>query len=470
MINASSAQQIHQGSNTSSHKSNTLSGGFTSQNKNTNSSVILKDGNSSLSGNVSNSNSSRTCITGNSGATIGCESTPNTVVPAQHKPTSTLVFPSSSSNVNRNTSQSSFYKSSASQNQAQHNKFQNETGVAPNTNKGVKNIPQSDLAAAVTSDNSFFSKKKTATVKGSAVLISRDRFVLSIGYCSPLVEIYSVTKRWDFKLEEYEELMRRARILMQQGVIELEGLPQPLLQAFKPACQGKITDNHVPNADLTRVPDTLTGSLMPFQRDGVNFAISREGRVIIADDMGLGKTIQSICVACYYRKEWPLLVVVPSSVRFAWSEQLQRWIPNLNPDDINVVVTGKDDVTAGKVVIVSYDMMTKKKNDLQHVGFKVAILDESHFLKNFRTARCQAAQLILKVSKRVILLSGTPALSRPAELYTQLRLVKPQLFPNFHLFGLRYCDGKQNNFGWDYSGSSNLPELQLLLGETIMIR
>ena len=51
-----------------------------------------------------------------------------------------------------------------------------------------------------------------------------------------------------------------------------------------------------------------------------SFGISHNGRVLIADDMGLGKTIQALCIAGYYRREWPLLIVVPSSVRFAWKE------------------------------------------------------------------------------------------------------------------------------------------------------
>lgn len=41
---------------------------------------------------------------------------------------------------------------------------------------------------------------------------------------------------------------------------------------------------------------------------------------MIADDMGLGKTIQAISVACYYRSEWPLLVVCPASVKMYWAE------------------------------------------------------------------------------------------------------------------------------------------------------
>jgi len=33
---------------------------------------------------------------------------------------------------------------------------------------------------------------------------------------------------------------------------------------------------------------------MPFQRDGVIYALERNGRVLLADDMGLGKTVQVI--------------------------------------------------------------------------------------------------------------------------------------------------------------------------------
>lgn len=50
---------------------------------------------------------------------------------------------------------------------------------------------------------------------------------------------------------------------------------------------------------------------------------------------------------------------------------------------------------------------------------------------------------VFQVAKRVILLSGTPAMSRPSELYTQVIAVKPTFFPQFHSFGLRYCDAKR---------------------------
>lgn len=53
--------------------------------------------------------------------------------------------------------------------------------------------------------------------------------------------------------------------------------------------------------------------------------------------MGLGKTVQAIAVAYAFRKEWPLLVVAPSSLKYPWIEELERWIPELQPGDITLV-------------------------------------------------------------------------------------------------------------------------------------
>ena len=59
---------------------------------------------------------------------------------------------------------------------------------------------------------------------------------------------------------------------------------------------------------------------------------------------------------------------------------------------------------------------------------KVVILDEAHFIKDYKTARYKSSEKISTKAKRLILLSGTPALSRPIELYSQISLIAPKLF------------------------------------------
>ncbi|NXP19138.1 SMAL1 protein, partial [Scytalopus superciliaris] len=318
-------------------------------------------------------------------------------------------------------------------------------------------------------------KKPSALVKGKCVLISRLRFEVDIGYSAEVIAVFKQmdsrnydmnTRKWNFLLEDYPKLMEVLQSLLS---VEVEPLPEAVIQTFAAQLRRSSSQTDIPDADLSAVDSKIVTSLMPFQREGVNFGILRNGRLLLADDMGLGKTIQAICIAAYYQKEWPLLVVTPSSVRFTWAEAFHRWLPSLSPDSTNVIVTGKDNLTGSLINIISFDLLSKMDKQLQST-FQVVIVDESHFLKNTKTARCRAAMPLLKAAKRVILLSGTPAMSRPAELYTQIAAVQPTFFPQFHSFGLRYCDAKKMPWGWDYSGSSNLTELKILLEESIMIR
>lgn len=58
--------------------------------------------------------------------------------------------------------------------------------------------------------------------------------------------------------------------------------------------------------------------------------------------MGLGKTLQALSIAYYYKDEWPLLIVVPSSMKYPWIEEIEKWIVDLQPGDINLIRSGTD--------------------------------------------------------------------------------------------------------------------------------
>ncbi|XP_030974843.1 SWI/SNF-related matrix-associated actin-dependent regulator of chromatin subfamily A-like protein 1 isoform X1 [Quercus lobata] len=232
-----------------------------------------------------------------------------------------------------------------------------------------------------------------------------------------------------------------------------------------------------------RMPSFIESKLLPFQRDGVRFVLQHGGRVLLADEMGLGKTLQAIAVSACIRDSWPVLILTPSSLRLHWASTIQQWL-NIPPSDMLVVLSqcggsnraGYTIVSSstkgcirldGLFNIISYDVVPKLQNLLMASEFKVVIADESHFLKNAQAKRTTASVPVIKKAKYAILLSGTPALSRPIELFKQLEALYPDVYKNVHEYGNRYCKG--GIFGI-YQGASNHEELHNLIKATVMIR
>ena len=224
--------------------------------------------------------------------------------------------------------------------------------------------------------------------------------------------------------------------------------------------------------DLSCLEKSLGESLFPFQVQGIQWALRNNGKCILADDMGLGKSLQALGIAMYYRQEWPILIVAPASMVATWAEQVKRWIPELEEGmDVEAIFDGKNARFEGRAVnIVSFDLAVKLIAVIKDKRFKLIIGDESHALRNRETKRSKTLVPLFKTTNRVILLSGTPALSRPVELFAQIECVCPELFPKFAEYGVRYCNGRKTPYGWDWRGARNMNELQLVLENTCMLR
>ncbi|XP_058889852.1 DNA annealing helicase and endonuclease ZRANB3 isoform X2 [Acipenser ruthenus] len=195
--------------------------------------------------------------------------------------------------------------------------------------------------------------------------------------------------------------------------------------------------------------------------------------------MGLGKTIQAISVAYFYKQEWPLLIVVPSSLKYPWIEEMEKWIPELNPDDINLIDNKVDigRISTSKVTVLGYGLLTSDAKTLVDAlhkqKFQVIVVDESHYLKSRNAARSKILVPIVQKAARAILLTGTPALGRPEELFMQIDALYPRRFGTWIDFAKKYCNAHVRFFGqrrqWDSRGASNLDELHQRLSK-IMIR
>ncbi|KAL0034775.1 hypothetical protein WJX77_006947 [Trebouxia sp. C0004] len=272
---------------------------------------------------------------------------------------------------------------------------------------------------------------------------------------------------WRMPMSQYVPLMKALPAV--PGVrLDVEPLPtvaQALVQAAV-----KLPDD---SDRYSNMPAKLQEKLMGFQREGIKFALKRGGRLLVGDEMGLGKTVQAIGIMACYKDEWPCIIITPSSLREQWADALHQWL-GITDDCVHMVTKGKDCQLEGKkfqFLITSYNFVPKLKDQLQELAPQVMVLDEAHSIKASKSVRTQETVPLLKAAKRVVLLTGTPALSRPKELFSQLTALAPSAKLKMKDFGERYCQcDRYRPYGGQYDGASNLAELNRVLNSTVMVR
>lgn len=229
------------------------------------------------------------------------------------------------------------------------------------------------------------------------------------------------------------------------------------------------------NVDIPK-PDGL--EYLPYQRAGINYAMRREA-TLIGDEMGLGKTIQGIGVVNATPNAKSVLVICPASLRLNWQREMQKWL--VHDLTVGIVQGGKAEhwkaeASYSDVVIINYEVVPKHLARIKKREWDVVIIDEAHKLKNPKAARTKAILGCPKEGKeaipagRRILLTGTPICNRPIELFTLASYLDPGNFGNFWAFAKRYADAHKTQFGWDFTGASNLDELHDRLRKSCMVR
>jgi len=211
----------------------------------------------------------------------------------------------------------------------------------------------------------------------------------------------------------------------------------------------------------------LKAELMPFQRAGVKFIETADGRCVVADEMGLGKTLQSLAYLQLHPELRPALVVCPASLKLNWEREIAKWMTS-NSRTAILSGTKPKALPDADILICNYDILHAWQPLLSTAGLQVIICDEAHYLKEAKARRTAAAKLLIKQASHVLLLTGTPVLNRPKELFPLLNMVAPDAWPNFFQFAKRYCNARQETIWvrgggtklvWNFDGASNLAEL-----------
>ncbi len=217
-------------------------------------------------------------------------------------------------------------------------------------------------------------------------------------------------------------------------------------------------------------------TLRPYQELGVQFLLRSGGRALLGDEQGLGKTVQAIEYMRRHILPKRVLIVCPASMKLVWRNEVEKWAPGVWP-----CVWPCEH--PGDVDIINYDILERHKDKLMDFPYELLILDECQYIKSAGAKRTKAVHEIARHIPRRILLSGTPLINRPQELWSPLHTINPYVWDKFWPFGLRYCNGQQRTLKlyepklrkkverkiWDFSGASNIDELKQRL-EPVMLR
>lgn len=249
------------------------------------------------------------------------------------------------------------------------------------------------------------------------------------------------------------------------------------------ALRARIEASRAANLDVDiPVPDGL--AYLPYQRAGIATAmqIVRDGiGVLLADEMGLGKTIQAIGIINADPSIERVLVICPASLRLNWQREFGKWLTRRMQ---TYIVQGSGTPYNFPITIINYDILAKHVDWLQSQSWDMVIVDEAHYLKSKGAKRSRAVFGIdAYTAKREkieptpgiqarhkVALTGTPIPNRTVEGFGLFHWLAPKEFANFFSYAKRYCAGNQNGYGWDFTGSSNLQELQDKLRGSMMIR
>lgn len=155
------------------------------------------------------------------------------------------------------------------------------------------------------------------------------------------------------------------------------------------------------------------------------------------------------------------LIVAPASLIFNWAAEFKKWYPECYP----LVASGSPKIRqriyntfieSSKVIptvlIISKDTWKSDskvnwnpyntRDLLETVQYDTCILDEAHYLRNYKSTQSKA---VFKIkAKRRYALTGTPTVKHSADIFGILHFLYPERFPSYWQFIDRYFESHEN--------------------------
>jgi SNF2 family DNA or RNA helicase len=210
--------------------------------------------------------------------------------------------------------------------------------------------------------------------------------------------------------------------------------------------------------------------LRPYQNNDVHY-LTKRGSALVLNEPRTGKTPTMITVMKNLSHKRNI-VICPSSLVLNWAKEFSIWYPEMKVFAVNgtkkhrqiqyTAFSIPENHNSNRVLIISKDTW-KLKKELHDMQFDVAIVDEAHFLRNWKSTQSQAI-FDLKANIKYAL-TGTPAVKHGSDIYGLLHFINPEQYTSFWQFTDRYWDIEDNGWGKDLGDAKGYREEEL---KTIM--
>ena len=174
-----------------------------------------------------------------------------------------------------------------------------------------------------------------------------------------------------------------------------------------------VLTNDELNKIHTVVLQKINAKLKPYQMEGVIWLAKMRKKgtgCLLADDMGLGKTLQVLVhLAILEDGEKKHLVICPASLTANWENEINKFAPQLS----------------SMIEIASYEAVRIHTEKFSCNKYDTIIVDEGQLIKNDNTQRHKAIGELM--CDHMIILSGTPIENSVDEIWSQFKLLIPEM-------------------------------------------
>ncbi len=248
---------------------------------------------------------------------------------------------------------------------------------------------------------------------------------------------------------------------------------------------------HLPqDIDLAALPGI---TLRDWQVEDLYYIEAHDGLTVIGHERGVGKTPVGLAWAYHMPQLRPAIFVVPANVKRQWYRRLIDWLGV--PEEEITVIKGRTKVRPDTpYILLNWDILSNHAEALMELGPRLVEYDELARGKNSEAKRTENATALAhfrSVESRLGL-TGTEYMNRPDEGWPQDHIINPDVFPERYAYRHQYCNptrkqtnakrhkdgtimfGPDNkpmfNYSWDFSGASNLDELNRIRRQRIFVR